>query len=63
MEAGELDHARQSELIFLGNRQAHTNMLNKFNGTVSHSFDPESFGNHESKTPVKSAQIMQPASA
>jgi len=40
----ELEHAKQSDMIFLGNRQAHTNMLQKFNGTVSHSFDPETFG-------------------
>lgn len=53
----ELEHAKQSDMIFLGNRQAHTNMLQKFNGTVSHSFDPETFGQHESKTPVKTTQI------
>jgi len=47
----------------LGNRQAHTNMLGKFNGTVSHSFDPETFGQHESKTPVKSTQIAAPSNA
>jgi hypothetical protein len=37
-------------------------MLGKFNGTVSHSFDPE-FAQHESKTPLKTTQIQQPSSA
>jgi hypothetical protein len=52
-EPGNLECARDSQLIFLGNRQAKTNTMSKFNGSVTNSFDADGVGRHGSRTPQK----------
>ena len=49
----DLECARDSQLIFLGNRQAQTNTLSKFNGSVTNSFNGEAVTRHGSRTPQK----------